>query len=128
MATITRNPVGRVMGYGSARSGLSTWMRERLTGLALVPLGLWFVFAAVSISGSTYEETRVWLGTPWNTTLMLLTVVLSFWHAKMGVQVILEDYVHHEMVKTLALVANLFVMALLGTACVVSVLKISFGS
>jgi succinate dehydrogenase / fumarate reductase membrane anchor subunit len=128
MASITRNPVGRVIGYGSARHGLSIWMRERLTGLALVPLGLWFVFAAVAISGSTYEEARAWLGTPWNTTLMLLTVVLTFWHAKMGVTVIVEDYVHHELLKSAVLVLNLFLHALFGTACVVAVLKVSLGS
>ena len=125
MATITRNPVGRVMGYGSARSGLSTWMRERLSGLALVPLGLWFVFAAVSISGSTYEETRVWLGTPWNTTLMLLTVVLSFWHAKMGVQVILEDYVNQEWLRMGAILAVKTISALLALASALAVLRIA---
>lgn len=128
MRTITRNPVGRVIGYGSAKEGLSHWLRERVTALALVPLGIWFVLAAVSLSGATYAEVRLWLAAPFNATLMVLTVGLSFWHAKLGVQVIIEDYVHHEPAKAAALLANLFVMALLGTACVVSVLKVSFGS
>lgn len=128
MASLTRNPVGRVIGYGSARSGLSIWMRERLTGVALVPLGLWFVLAMAGLAGSSYEEVRAWLGRPWNTTLMLLTVAVAFWHARMGVQVIIEDYVHEELWKGAALLLNLFVHALLGTACVVAVLKVSLGS
>jgi succinate dehydrogenase / fumarate reductase, membrane anchor subunit len=123
-----RNPVGRVIGYGSSREGLRHWVHERVSALALVPLGIWFVVAAIGLSNDNYDGVRAWLATPWNTALMLLTVVLSFWHAKLGMQVVIEDYVHGENSKTLALLANLFATTLLGTVCVVAVLKVSLGS
>lgn len=126
--TITRNPVGRVIGYGSAGEGLGHWVHQRVTALALLPLGIWFVIAAISLSGASYVEARLWLASPWNATLMLLTVVLSFWHAKLGLQVVIEDYVHGANAKPAALLANTFVMVLLGAACAVAVLKISLGS
>jgi len=126
--TITRSPVGRVIGYGSTGEGLGHWIRERVTALALVPLGIWFVVSAVSLTGAGWAETRAWLASPWNATLMVLTVALSFWHAQLGVQVIIEDYVHGGLAKPVALLANVFIMGLLGTACVVAVLKVSFGS
>jgi succinate dehydrogenase / fumarate reductase membrane anchor subunit len=123
-----RNPVGRVIGYGSSREGLRHWVHERVSALALVPLVIWFVIAAIGLSNDNYDGVRAWLATPWNTALMLLTVVLSFWHAKLGMQVVIEDYVHGENSKTLALLANLFATTLLGTVCVVAVLKVSLGS
>ena len=58
MAVISRNPVGRVIGMGSARHGAGTWMKERLSGMALLPLGIWFVVWAVSLSDASYEEVR----------------------------------------------------------------------
>lgn len=128
MAVISSNPVGRVIGMGSSRHGAGMWMRERFSGLALAPLGIWFVAWAVSLSDATYDEVRASLSGPLNTTFMLLFVGLSFWHAKLGVQVIVEDYVHHEVWRGAALLANLAVMALLGTACAVAVLKVSLGS
>lgn len=128
MRIVSRNPVGRILGYGSAREGLGPWLRERVTAAALIPLGLWFVAAAVGLSGSGYDEVRAWLATPWNTTLLLLTVVLGFWHSKLGIQVIIEDYVHGELAKGAALLANLFAHALLATVSVVAALKVSLGS
>src|SRR3954462_6646813 len=126
--TITRSPVGRVIGYGSTGEGLGHWIRERVTALALVPLGIWFVVSAVSLTGADWAETRLWLASPWHATLMILTVALSFWHAQLGVQVVIEDYVNHALAKPAALLANIFILGLLGTACVVAVLKVSFGS
>jgi succinate dehydrogenase / fumarate reductase, membrane anchor subunit len=126
--TITRSPVGRVIGYGSTGEGLGHWMKERVTALALVPLGIWFVVSAVSLSGAGYDDVRNWLASPWNATLMILTVALSFWHAQLGIQVVIEDYVHGGIAKPAALLANVFILGLLGTACVVAVLKVSFGS
>ena len=70
-----------------------------------MPLTLWFIVAAVSLSGAGYEEVRAWLATPFNTTAMLLPIFAVFWHAQLGVHVIVEDYVHHEATKLAALMA-----------------------
>ena len=125
---LVRNPVGRVIGYGSSRSGLHHWVHERVTAIALAFLGIWFVVSAIGLADDSYESVRAWLASPWNAGLMFLTVVLSFWHARLGMQVVIEDYVHGANTKPLALLANMFVMTLLGTVCAVAVLKVSFGS
>jgi succinate dehydrogenase / fumarate reductase membrane anchor subunit len=129
MANVSRNSVARVFASSSTRQGADTWLIERMTAAALVPLTLWFIVsAAVSLAGATYEEARLWLAGPFNTTAMLLLVVTLFWHAKLGVQVIIEDYVHHEAVKVVSLIALNFAAIALGLACVVAVLKVAFGS
>ncbi len=101
---------------------------ERVTSVALVPLTLWFIVAAVSLSGATYEEVRAWLAAPLNTTAMLLLIIATFWHALLGVQVIIEDYVHQETVKLASLMAANFALIAVGLACAVAVLKVSLGS
>ncbi len=82
--------------------------------MALVPLTLWFIVAAVSLSGAGYDEVRAWLAAPFNTTAMLLLILAVFWHAQLGVQVIIEDYVHHETTKLGALMAVNFALIALG--------------
>lgn len=128
MALIVQTAIARVKARGSIRSGLKHWLEARLTSIALIPLGLWFIIAAVGLVGAPYDEVRAWLATPFNTTMMLLTVIVTFWHTYLGVQVIIEDYVHHEGLKLTALIANNFACAALGLACVVATLKVSFGS
>jgi succinate dehydrogenase / fumarate reductase membrane anchor subunit len=125
---VVKGGVGHVMARGSIREGSHHWLVQRMTSVALVPLGLWFLVGAVGLSGATYEEARAWLAGPFNTTAMLLLVFTLFWHAKLGVQVIIEDYVHHEGVKVFSLIALNFAAIALGLACVVAVLKISLGS
>ncbi|MEK0086084.1 succinate dehydrogenase, hydrophobic membrane anchor protein [Benzoatithermus flavus] len=126
--TVVKSGVGHVMARGSIREGSRTWLLERMTSAALVPLSLWFLIGAVSLSGASYEEVRAWLTGPFNTTAMLLFVITLFWHAKLGAQVIIEDYVHHEGVKVVSLIALNFAAIALGLACVVAVLKVSLGS
>lgn len=128
MASMGKAPIARVKATGSIRAGGDTWLVERLTSAALVPLTLWFIVSAVGLSGASYEEVRAWLGTPFNTTAMLLTVVTLFWHSQLGVQVILEDYVHEEPWRFGSLILNKFAHVALGLACVVAVLKVAFGS
>lgn len=128
LGAVVKGGVGHVMARGSIREGSRTWLIERMTAVALVPLSLWFVVSAVSLSGASYEEARAWLAGPFNTTAMLLLVVTLFWHAKLGIQVIIEDYVHHEGIKVVSLIALTFAAIALGLACVVAVLKISLGS
>lgn len=128
MATVGKSLSTRILAQASTRHGSHHWLLERVTSVALIPLSLWFVIAAVSLSGAGYEEVRAWLAGPINTTLMLLLILALFWHAQLGVQVIIEDYVHHETTKLGSLMAVNFALIAVGLACVVAVLKVSLGS
>ena len=128
MAMMTRHPVARVQAMGSTKHGLGHWMNERLTSVALLPLTLWFIVSAVSLSGASYEEVRGWLAGPFNTTAMLLLIFTMFWHTSLGLQVIIEDYVHHEATKLTSLLLVKFACAALGLVCAVATLKVSLGS
>jgi succinate dehydrogenase / fumarate reductase membrane anchor subunit len=128
MAHVNRSIRARVHAQASTRHGSGEWLAERLTSVALVPLSLWFVLAAVGLSGADYAAVRAWLGTPFNTTAMILFVVVLFWHTQLGVRVIIEDYVHHEGIKLASLMLVNFAAAALGLLSVVAVLKVSLGS
>ena len=128
MAIVGKSLATRIMAQASTRQGSHHWLMERVTSVALIPLTLWFIVAAVSLSGAGYDEVRAWLAAPLNTTLMLLLIVALFWHALLGVQVIIEDYVHHETTKLASLMATNFAVIAVGLACAVAVLKVSLGS
>ncbi|MEJ1159814.1 succinate dehydrogenase, hydrophobic membrane anchor protein [Prosthecomicrobium sp. N25] len=122
-----RTPLGRVRGLGSARDGTSTWFKERLTSLALVPLTFVFVAIVIGVVGKTHAEAVAMLGSPITAILFLALILVGVAHMRMGMQVIIEDYVHAEPAKMLCLVANTFFSALIALACVWAVLKLSFG-
>ena len=123
-----RTAIGSVRGLGSAREGAGHWKLQRLTAIGGVLLGIWFVISALSLAGTSYAEVRAWLGRPINTTLMLLLVVSMWWHAKLGVQVVIEDYVHNEAAKVASLVALVLLTCLFAGLSVVSILKVALGS
>ena len=123
-----RTPLGRVRGLGSAREGTEHWWMVRLTSLALIPLTIWFVASVISLAGADYVAVVNWLRSPIVAVLMILFIGTSFHHAQAGLQVVIEDYVHHEPAK---LAAILFVKAaalVLGLAGIFAVLKIAFGA
>jgi len=123
-----RSPIASVRGLGAAREGVGHWKLQRLTALANVPLVLWFVFSAMALSGSGYEAVRAWLSSPVTASLMVLLIISLFTHARVGVQVVIEDYVHHEGAKIASLAALTLAVWALGVACTVAVLKVSIGS
>ncbi len=123
-----RSPLGVVRGLGSAREGVRHWWLQRVTAIALVPLVAWFVWSVICVSGMDYADARAWLGAPHVTTLMLAFVAGVFWHAQLGLQVVLEDYVHQPPGKVAAQVAVRLAMALGALGAVVAVLKISLGT
>ena len=94
-----RSALGRVRGLGSAKSGTGHWWSQRLTAIALVPLTLWFVGAVATRAGANHAEMVAWLSSPWNACLMILLIVATFYHAWLGMQVVIEDYVHDERFK-----------------------------
>ena len=123
-----RSPIASVRGLGAAREGVGHWKLQRLTALANVPLVLWFVFSAMALSGSDYEAVRSWLSSPITASLMVMLIISLFTHARLGVQVVIEDYVHHEGVKMASLTALTLAVWALGVACTVAVLKVAIGS
>ena len=128
MASVGKSISARILAQASAREGSHHWLLERITSVALLPLTLWFVVSAVSLSGAGYDEVRLWLATPFHTVAMLLLILAVFWHTQLGVRVIVEDYVHHETAKLIALMAVSFGTLALGFACAIAVLKVSLGS
>lgn len=121
-----RSPLGRVRGLGSAKEGVGHWLAQRITAIALVLLGFWFVAAVVSNVGADYATFAAWLGRPGNATLMILTMIAAFWHAALGLQVVIEDYVHG-VARTASLIAVKIACFALGAFGVLSVLKVAVG-
>ena len=122
-----QTPMKRVQGLGSAKSGTEHFWLQRLTALALAPLGIWFVYSVLALIGSEHAGVTEWMRHPVNATLLALMAATLFWHSKLGVQVVLEDYIHTEWMKIAALIFNNFIHVLLGAAAVISVLRVAFG-
>lgn len=124
-STAMRSGLGRVRGLGSAKDGVAHWWAQRVTALALVPLTLWFVFGIVALAGSPQAQVQAWIAHPVNTVLLVLLVAATFHHLTLGVQVVIEDYIHHEGRK-LALLLGVKALAwVFGLAGVLAVLRIA---
>jgi succinate dehydrogenase / fumarate reductase membrane anchor subunit len=104
-----RTPLSKAIGRGSAGEGVGHWWVQRVTAVALVPLTAWFVISLLGQSLQSYDAMRGWLGQPWVAVLTILLVVTLAWHAKLGVQVVIEDYVHAKGAKAGLLLISIFV-------------------
>ena len=124
--TSLRTDAAKIRHLGSARSGTHHLWHMRLTSLALVPLTIGFVWLLLTLVGKDYGQVRAALSTPVPALLLLLFIGAGVYHMQIGMQVIIEDYVHGESARALALAANLFACVTLGLACVYAVLKLSF--
>ncbi len=126
--TRMRSPVGRAMGLGSAKEGVEHWWLQRVTAVALVPLTLWFVAALVRLSGADSDAVRDWVGRPLPAILLVLLLIATFWHASLGLQVVIEDYVHTDLAKLgLVIVVRLACFALTA-AGIFAVFSMAVGS
>lgn len=123
-----RHPLARVRGLGSAKDGTHHWWWQRLTAVALVPLTLWFIVAVAGHAGHGYEAVIAWIQSPLVAVLLLALIGATFYHLQLGVQVVIEDYLHHEPMKVAALVLLRFTAILLALAAALAVLKISLGT
>jgi succinate dehydrogenase / fumarate reductase membrane anchor subunit len=121
-------PLKRVRGLGAAGSGTEHFWRQRITALAQIPLTLAFVVVLLSIIGKGHAEVVAIVSQPLVAILMLLFVVTGMVHMKIGMQVIIEDYVREELPKILLLALNTFFAIGVGVACVFAILKLSFGA
>jgi succinate dehydrogenase / fumarate reductase membrane anchor subunit len=123
-----RSPLSRVRGLGAAHDGVAHWWAQRLTGIALVPLTLWFVWAMTGLLGADLAAMKAWMGTGQNAVLLILLIVSGMHHAQLGLQVVIEDYVHTESTKTVSLILIKLGAVLLGVLNIFAVLKLTFGS
>ena len=121
-----RSPLARAMGFGSAKDGVEHWWIQRVSAVALVPLTLWFVVSIIAHTGNDYATFIVWLRTPLASILMILLLIALFYHTALGLQVVIEDYVHSG-VKFAALVAVRLGCFALAATGIVATLRIGFG-
>jgi succinate dehydrogenase / fumarate reductase membrane anchor subunit len=111
---------------GASKTGAGDDWRMRVSSIALLPLSIAFIWMVLSLLGKDYAEARAVLGTPFAALLMLLFVATGVFHMKLGMQSIIDDYVHSTHLKDLSLIANLFFSVCVGLACVYAILKLSF--
>jgi len=123
-----RTPLARVLGLGSARAGTHHWWMQRLTAIALVPLSIWFVASLISVVSADHATVIAWLHSPLVAILCCALIVATFYHGQLGLQVVLEDYVHSEWLKLTSIVLMNFLSLLLAAICLFAVLSIAFGS
>ena len=122
-----RAPLGRVRGYGSARSGTEHFIQQRLTAIANVPLTIAAVVIVISLIGRNHAAVAQILGSTLVAIIMLMFISSTFYHMKIGMQVIIEDYVHEERAKYVLLILNTFVAIAAGFSSIYAILKLSFG-
>ncbi len=92
---LLRNPLAAARNHGAAGSGVEHWWAQRFSAILLIPLIAWLVWSLSVLSGSGYAEARAWLSAPWNAGMAVLVISAIFYHARLGLQVVIEDYVHH---------------------------------
>ena len=122
-----RTPLSRVRGLGSAHEGTGHFWKQRLTAVANVPLVLGFVWFVICALGSTRAEFAASAGNPFVAALLILFIVSGVVHMKLGMQVIIEDYIHGEALKMVLLMLNIFFPIIVGAASVFALAKIAFG-
>ena len=122
-----RTPLSRARGLGSAKEGVHHFWAQRVTAVALIPLVAWFAISLIMMSGADYAVVRAWIGSPAVMVLLVLTIVIGLHHGQLGMQVVIEDYVHHDGVKLALIVLVRFIAVLFGLAAIVAILRIGFG-
>jgi succinate dehydrogenase / fumarate reductase membrane anchor subunit len=120
-----RSPLGQVLGAGSAKHGVHHWWMQRLTSVALVPLSIWFLVSLLSLPSFDHWVVSAWMAQSSSALLLILLVLVAAWHSQLGLQVVIEDYVHAAGAKTVTLVAITFAHVLIGSAGVLAVLRVA---
>lgn len=122
---ILQSKLGRVRGLGSTREGVHHWWAQRISSVALLPLSLWFVYSLITLTGSDYESFHAWASEFGNAVFLVLFVVTMFHHTQLGLQVVIEDYVHSEIWKMGMLLLVKYGSVLFAASAIFAVLKIS---
>ena len=121
-----QSPLRRAQGLGSARAGVEHWWTQRVTAVALIPLTLWFVAFLIALRGSDYNIVIAWLRAPVATILMVLLLIMLCYHMALGLQVVIEDYVHSDRVKIRSGGGNTLCLSGLAVAGIIATLHIAF--
>jgi succinate dehydrogenase / fumarate reductase, membrane anchor subunit len=127
MKSDLRTPLARVGGLGTAKSGTGHFWWQRVTAVANVPLTIAFVLILVSLFGRNQAAAQQILGTPLVAIVMLLFIASITYHMRLGMQVVIEDYVHGDVMRPAAIIANTFFTTAIGLAAAYAILKLSFG-
>ena len=122
-----RSPLGRILGRGSAKEGVHHWWLQRLTSVALVPLSIGFLASLLALPALDYASLVAWLRQSGTALGLILFVLVAARHSQLGMRVVIEDYVHGEGLKTVALVLINFAHVLISAVAVFAVLKVALG-
>lgn len=122
-----RSPIGRARGLGSAKSGMGHHWSTIVTSVGLIPLTLWFVVSIASLAGADHAAFTAWIAKGPNAALLILTIVLTCYHASLGMTMVIEDYVSCKAKKFAGLLATRLIAALLAIGMTVSILKVAIG-
>lgn len=123
-----RTPLSQVKGHGSAKEGTSHFWVQRITAIAMVPLVLWLAFSVASLPGMSQADIRTWLSGSFTAVLMIALLLTGFYHAKLGLQMVIEDYVGNHGIRTAAIIAVTLMCAFLAVLGVFSVMRIAFSA
>lgn len=121
-------PLNRVLGLGTAKGAAEHWWIQRLTAIALLPLGLWFAISLLLLDDFSYAAVIAWAHRPATSIMLILVVLTVSYHSYLGLQVIIEDYVHSKALKVAALMSAAFAHVGLAIAALFAILRIAFGS
>lgn len=116
----------KVKGLGSAKEGVEHWWMQRVTAVALIPLVVWFVISVIKLVGMDYPQAKTWVQYPYNAVLLILLFPTVFYHAGLGLKVVIEDYVHNEFIKILLIIFIKLLFFVTTVSAVFAVLYINF--
>ena len=123
-----RTPLGQVLGLGSAKDGTGHFWGQRVSGVGLLLLGLWFACSLAMMPGFSHAEALAFIGAPLNGVLLLLLVITLAYHSQLGIQVVIEDYVHGHGLKLASLIISRFTHIFLAVAAIYAIIKIGLGA
>ena len=120
-----RGSLRHAIGLGSAKSGVGHWWMQRLTAIALVPLSIWFITSIICLVGADHARVTSWVSDPFVALLLILMLITMFYHLRLGLQVVIEDYIRAKPLKLVCMVGNDFINIALAVACTFAVLKVA---
>jgi succinate dehydrogenase / fumarate reductase membrane anchor subunit len=123
-----RTDISRARGLGAAHHGAGPWLAERITAVALVPLGLWGVYSALRLARAGYDGAVDWLQSPANAVLLVLTLAISFLHMHNGMRVVIEDYIEHKPSRLMWILLSAGACLLAASLSIFAVLKVALGA